>query len=281
MKARKLMAAAVLAVVASGQAFAQTTTTTASNVSSSSIVNTYRALKEGPLDMSFFVEAANQGGSKEITGYTNTNIVYLGYRFTSTDSLQLENRWVVDAPNGADSDTQFARSVVKYKRSGILNEKDNGINLSAALERRFYPEQEYRQSKNTDGLNRASVSASKSFGDLGLASTFYYATNDVRDQANHSTQRNYLYLVTSQSYDLGRNFSTGFTQEFFKDNNRKDKGETTNIALTLEIGNQLTPDLYVGATVAGSPVLAKDEWIVDSQWAKNLTYAVNMSITAF
>ena len=60
-----------------------------------------------------------------------------------------------------------------------------------------------RAQSNTYGLNRLSVSASRTINDkLSVGATAYVALMDLKDKSNADTSRNYYYLVLTETVAL-------------------------------------------------------------------------------
>jgi hypothetical protein len=51
--------------------------------------------------------------------------------------------------------------------------------------------------------------------------------------------------------------------------------------LTAELGKQFTPDIYLGASIAGEPVANTLDWGSDAKWVSKFTYGINLNIVAF
>jgi hypothetical protein len=225
----------------------------------------------------------HQGTTDTYTGYSQTNIAYLTYNITDNDSVRLETRVSISNPNGEVADTSFSRSVLKYKRANILTQDKNGINLSAAFEKRYLPNTEARNASNTYGLNRLSVSASRTINDtLSVGATAYVALSDLKDKSNVETSRNYYYLVLTETVSLPYDVSLTFVEEVFKNNNKQNSEEYNSFDLTAEFSRSLTEKVGSAFYVAGTPISStSDSWAVNSDWTKNLRYGVSFTYSAF
>ena len=71
---KRILVSAIAGLALSATAMAAGTSTGSSNVSTSSLTNTYRALKESPLGFRVLVDMSTQGETTKITGYDHTNI---------------------------------------------------------------------------------------------------------------------------------------------------------------------------------------------------------------
>ena len=92
-----------------------------------------------------------------------------------------------------------------------------------------------RNSSNTYGLNRLSVSASRTINDkLSVGATAYVALHDIKDKSNLETNRNYYYLVLTETVSLPYDVSLTFVEEVFKNNNKTNAGEYNSFDLTAE-----------------------------------------------
>ena len=277
MKLRNLISLALVLTALSTNTMAQSvqTSTTKSNDLFSKIAE--------KTSLFLFLGLDAQGTTDTYTGYTQTNIAYLSYNITDNDSLRLETRVSINNPNGQKADTTFSRSVLKYTRSGILNQDKHGINLKAAFEKRYLPDTEMRNGSNTYGLNRLSVSASRTINDkLSVGATAYVALSDLKDKTNVETSRNYYYLVLTETLALPYDVSLTFVEEFFKNNNKQNSNEYNSFDLTAEFSKSLTDKMGTAFYVAGSPIASTtNSWEVNSDWTKMLRYGVSFTYSAF
>ncbi len=255
---------------------------TSSNLSTSTLGSTYKSLKEGPLDLSFYLDVGNtRDAANETNGILHTDMAYLSYKLTANDSIKLENRVTIANAQNADAVSTFARTVLSYKRSNILTEKDHGVGLSAQFEKRYVPDAETRAKSNKYGLNRLSVTAVKNVGPVSFANTLYFAANDIRNKTNLATDRTYVYGAFTQSLALPSDFSLSLTEEILKNNNPLNTSEVRDVTATMALEKQITPEFSAGLSVAGQMVSNTVDWSINRNWSDQLTYGMNLSITAF
>ncbi|MFT6069198.1 MAG: hypothetical protein ACJAT2_000325 [Bacteriovoracaceae bacterium] len=246
-----------------------------------------KMLRRSPLGLSLLhaVDAKKKAGSNKTVGSAQTHIAYLKYQLTPNDRLQLETRYTANkTADMKEADHSFARSVIKYTRSGILNQAEHGINLSMNLEKRFYPDKDIRNSTNQYGLNRLSASMSRSFGAVNLSGTFYGAVRDRIDTSDHSTSTHYGYAVLRQSYSINDSWSVTLTEELFQSYNKNQdnlRGGQGNVDMTLGLGNQLSPSVYAEVSVGGAPFQAYDGKLIASNWTQGFNYGAYVYWSAF
>lgn len=252
-----------------------------------------KMLRKSPVGLSLLhaVDAKKKANSNKTVGSKQTHIAYLKYQITKKDRIQLSTR--VTAEKTADmkeTDHSFARSVLKYTRSGVLNQNDHGINLSLNLEKRFYPDHELRQQINQYGLNRISASMSRNFGAINLSGTLYGAIRDrinkkvLDEDTNNYNATHYGYLVLTQSYSISDSWSVALTEGFFQNygwNSEKHRGGQGSVDLTLEVGKQLSPSVYAGVSVSGSPFQPYDGKLIANNWEQGFGYGANVYWSAF
>ncbi|MBT7609777.1 MAG: hypothetical protein HN576_08470 [Bacteriovoracaceae bacterium] len=294
---KKTIAATILGLALAGSALGAESAATNTTTANASV---WQKLKESPASLNILSATdATKNSDHKINGVSMTNIVYLGWKLSEKDSLRLENRWSTSKKWQAatkeerEMDTTMSRQVIKYSRSGILNQKDHGVNVKAALEGRYYPDHDMRVSKNSYGLVRPSVSVSRSFeSGLSLSNTLYYAKNLNIKTKEHGTTVDYLYLVLSQSYSFTDKLSLSLTEEFFHaykkgrkylkaDSNGKAIRDIENVSISMELGYQFNPSIYGGVSVASSPFVAHDQRTTAVDWAKDLGYGFNVYMSAF
>ncbi len=277
MKIRNMLSKALLLSVLSLNVVAQSVST--STTSSSDLLSKI-AEKTSLL---LFLGLDHQGTTDTYTGYGQTNIGFLTYNITDNDSLRLETRVSINNPNGQEAETSFSRTVLRYRRSNILTQDKHGINLSASFEKRYLPDAAMRTASNTYGLNRLSVSASRTINDkLSVGATAYVALSDLKDKSNVETSRNYYYLVVTETLALPYDVSLTFVEELFKNNNKQDSGEYNSFDLTAEFSKSLTDKVGSAFYVAGTPISSTtDSWKLNDKWTKNLRYGVSFTYSAF
>ena len=77
------------------------------------------------------------GTTDNIDGISQLNIVNLYYTISDKDSLRWQNQVTGTFQPDTDTNLTHSKSILKYTRSGILNQADHGINMSAAFEKRY------------------------------------------------------------------------------------------------------------------------------------------------
>jgi len=279
--------AALVGLTMGGFAGAATTSASAptgqSALSTSSIANTWKALQDSPLSFSLLADTAStRDDDNKITGISSTDIAYIGYKFNADNSMKLENRWVYTNAQQKDSTTTFSRTVLSYKRSNLLTEKDNGVSLSLTGELRYVPDAVSRVKGNSPGLYRAVVGLSKSVGALDLAASTYIAKLFVRDSSIKTKTDNYIELVASESYNFNDTFSAYFSQDAYLQNTQANVNEARSLTLETGIGHNVMKDLSLSYYVGASPIDRADStWQRDNEWLKKYYLGLTVSLTVF
>jgi hypothetical protein len=251
-----------------------------------------KMLRKSPVGLALLhaVDARKKDSSNKTVGHKQTHIAYLKYQITPKDRVQLETRYTSEkTADMKEADHSFARSVIKYTRSGILNQNDHGLNLSMNLEKRFYPDKDIRNAINQYGLNRLSASMSRSFGAVNLSGTIYGAVRDriekrKVDKKGNETGSHYGYIVLTQSYSINDSWSVSLTEEFYQAYNKNAenlRGGQGNVDLSMEVGKQLSPSVYAGVSVGGTPFKAYDGKLIASNWTQGFSYGANVYWSAF
>lgn len=256
-----------------------------------------KALKASPVGLSILhVVDAKTIGDNKIAGNKQTHIAYLKYQINKKNRLQMSNRVTRDSKPNTEADYSYARMVLKYTRSGLLTQAKHGINLSANLEKRFYPDKELRNAINQYGLNRVSASMSRNLGKVNLSATVYGAIRDRKNKKEleenlnpnaplgNSVSTHYAYIVMTQSYSFTDDWSLSITEELFQnyswndDSYRQGQG---NVDISMELGHQITPAVYAGVSVSGAPFQAYDGKLIAESWGKDLGFGANVYWNAF
>lgn len=246
-----------------------------------------KMLRNSPVGLSLLhaVDARKKANSNKTVGHKQTHIAYLSYKITPKDKIRLETRYTsAKTADMKEADHSFARSVIKYTRSGVLNQNDHGLNLSLNLEKRFYPDKDIRNSINQYGLNRVSASMSRSFGAVNLSGTIYGAIRDRINTSDKSTQTHYGYIVLTQSYSINDSWSVSLTEELYQGYNKNQenlRGAQDGVAMTMEVGKQLSPSVYAGVSVSGTPFAPYDGKLIADNWTQGFGYGANVYWSAF
>lgn len=285
----KTIAAAILGLALTGSAFGAESAATTSTTQAS----TWQKLKESPASLSIYASVGTEkDDDQKINGATSTNMVYLGWKLSDKDSLRLENRWATKKLWGASTkearatDTSFKRTVLKYSRSGILNQKDHGINLKAALEARYLFDHDARVGGNNYGLIRPSISASRSLTNgINLSATLMYAKKLTIKSKEQGTNVDYLLLLLSQSYSFTDKLTLTLSQDLFhsykKGRQYNGVNDYSDIVVGSELGYQFTTAFSGAISVSGTPFVAHDQRTTAANWAKELSYGANVYISVF
>ncbi|HAZ14857.1 MAG: hypothetical protein A2X86_21000 [Bdellovibrionales bacterium GWA2_49_15] len=281
MKKQLLVSAMGLALTVS--ALAQGTTGQTS-VSTSSIGNTWNALKESPLSLSIAIESdtTRNEETKKIDGVTQVNAAYLGYKFSPNDSMTLENDYNFVKQQNTDASYSYDRINLGYSRKNILTEADHGVAMKATVDVRYRPQGSVRVATNSYGQARVSANFSKNIGPVSLSMTNYYARPQRINTADTKTTSTWEHYLV-QTYNITDTLGLSLAQDIVMRNNPGNEGELKTADLYLDLGKSLTPDFSIGAFVSGSPVASKDRWVTTPDWEKseNLTYAAYLSLTVF
>lgn len=243
MSMKKIVALTAMAAGLTAQAASTSTSTT-------SLSNLYQKLKESPVSFDLLSETATVRGQE---GFTNTTIGYIGYKLTDVDSLKMENRVTFNRFEGSES-TRFSRWVLSYNRGKLLTQDKHGVNMSAKLEQRIYPDADMRGELNQNGLTRASVKLSRSFGDVfSLSGTLYGAVTQRRDKDLGKTTKSYTYASIVENFQITDKWYVAFIQEPYI-GKRTNGTQSANIYNVLETGYQVTPELLAAVYTANTLV---------------------------
>ena len=287
----KKLAAAIFTLGLSSTAFGASTATSTADAS------LYQKLKDSPASLRLYTNFETSRDKKaKINGTTNTSMLYVGWKFSDTDKIRLENRLVTKRSfTGEDRETKYdvSRQVIKYTRSGILSQDKNGIDLSANAELRYHPNSTTRDAKNRYGHGRLSVGVGKDFGKFNLGSSLFYARNILKKEGVLGTARDYWLLVTAQTYSFTDKLSLSFSQEWYHGNtigtkafqaNKKgiDKLRDANeVYAHLETNYVFNKVLTGGLAVGATPLASNDGRTFVKHLEEKLIYNVNLNISAF
>tara|TARA_R110000868_G_scaffold242548_1_gene498086 strand:- start:59017 stop:59847 length:831 start_codon:yes stop_codon:yes gene_type:complete len=238
----------IVALTALAASFGAQAASTSASTSTTGIGSIYQQLKESPLSLDLLTETATARGTD---GFTNTSIGYLGYKLTDVDSLKLENRMTFNQVKGSE-DSYWSRTVLSYNRGKILTQAENGINLSAKIEQRFYPSETIKDKTNQTGLTRISAKTSYAFNDLfSVGATLYAAKTQRIDKNNGKTTDSYVYGSFSENFQINDKWYVSFIQEPYI-GTRVNGTKSANIYNVVETGYQVTPELLAAVYTANT-----------------------------
>tara|TARA_B100000925_G_scaffold290909_1_gene277319 strand:+ start:11324 stop:12172 length:849 start_codon:yes stop_codon:yes gene_type:complete len=222
------------------------------------------------------------GTTDNIDGVSQLNIVNLYYTISDKDSLRWQNQVTGTFQKDVDTNFTHAKTILKYTRSGILNQEEHGLNMSAAFEKRYITDPSARVDGNAYGHNRLSTSFSRKVNDkFSLGATMFLALNDIRDSKVKTTTRNYFLGILSQSLSLPKNLSLTFFQEVFKANNSIDLDESASMTFNVDLSGSATEKLGYNFTVYSTPLSGKDNLKYQDDFYENLTYEFGLNYRAF
>ncbi|MBI2520787.1 MAG: hypothetical protein HYV97_10235 [Bdellovibrio sp.] len=259
-------------------------TTGQATVSTSSLVNTWNALKESPLSLLLIMDSGptiNQETVK-VDGVTQEYDAFIGYKLSDNDSIKIHNAYLYEKRADTEAFSDFERINVGYTRSNILTEDKHGMGLSATVDARYRPTGYRRDYTNSYGQGRVSTKISKKMGAAGLSVTSYYARPQRLNKTDDMTTSTWENTV-AQTYDFTDTLSLYMHQDFYLRNNPANKGEGKTLEVLVDLSKSITPDFSIDGYVKGLPINKKDHWDVDAHWtrAENLTYGLALNLTVF
>ncbi len=287
MKKQLMVSAMGLALTATALAqgtTGSTATTGQTNVSTSSIANTWKALQDSPLSLTLAIESDSTRNeeTKKLDGVSQVNATYLGYKLSPNDSITLENDYNFKKQKGTDATYSYERINFGYTRKNILTEADHGVGLKVTADVRYRPEGAVRVATNSYGQARVYANLSKTIGPVSLSATSYYARPQRINTADTKTTSTWEHYLV-QTYNITDTLGLSLAEDIVMRQNPAHTGELKTADLYLDLGKTITPDFSVGGFIEGSPVASRDRWVTDPNWSKseNLTYALYMSLTVF
>ena len=271
-------------------AFAQTTSTATTTEA--------KAKEKSPFSLRLIDQIGTQISEGKNAGFTNDLYITPGYKINDKYSMNFDNMMRTAYSRSSEEATnQYYYSTLNLYRSGILSQKEHGINLSANARVRAYVHAAVNNIGSTPGYGRVGMTASRSLTDsLSATLSTQYAVY-ARDNAKASTSSSYLYPYFILSYSANDKLSFGATLEYiriFKKGTGEmvtdKKGKTSKVYdvesldLTLEAGYQFTPKFNLSASVGSNLMTSHDK--VDqldnfADLAKNFNYAVTGVFSVF
>lgn len=292
MKKTLLAMSCILAAI-STTVFAQTDTTAAAvtpseSTSTSNISDFYSRLKNGPVHLSLLsgVETmkTKEGEHYVYDGFSTFHLATLSGSLSDRDSLSATAYYRTDDPQNEAGTQEWYRAYITYNHK-FLKQADVGFDLKGEMYFRYMPTYARRARSNNNAMVRPAVSVSRAFDNgLYLSSKLHYAhyipKSGKADLEGRGTS--YIYLITSQAYNITEKLSISFLQEWAHYYNKgTTEQEAGDLIGSLELGYQLHPQVYVGVYTTGFMMREHDDRFMSEDWSRQLTYGFNTSLTIF
>jgi hypothetical protein len=296
---KSLAALATLALSLS--AMAQETTTTPVNVTESS-TSFYDTLKKGPIHFGGYIDLSSGSDGTRSTRIKSIGEIVSGTvraKLTDKDSLSFATRFTgttftrkdIDAKGNQDKNSfRWERSVLGYKRSGLLQQANHGIDLSLGVESRLWGDNN-RTRAQAYGHNRLVMGIDHKFNNLfsismtNLAALYMGHANGKA--YNPGSSKSYYGTYIAESFSFNDFYTMTFAQEYTYFN-RRDKNTNQSLVLyfnhNFNINSAFNVDLYAQT----SELFANNESgkeikssLNGNDWEKNLSAGVTFNFNAF
>lgn len=209
---KKMMTALMLLAAFTAQAEDTTTTAATSPASSTTpIGNILAKIKSAPVSVDWLLDSYAK--SNRADGVSAENYFYIGYKIDKYHKVTVTPILTTDAEKAQRAQdqihTKYLQTDLTFKRSSILTQDKNGVNLSASLGSSFYKDNEFDKNLET-GVNfsrhHLSLSASRSIGNFSFSSGLAaYVYN--RNTGSVKSTRNYSTLSFTPTYSFNDNLS--------------------------------------------------------------------------
>lgn len=271
-------------------AYAQTTTTT----STASTEEAVKKVEKSPFGLRLIDQIGTDYGDGKLAGLGNDLYITPSYKINDKWSMNFDNllQQYYDKEAGEVSN-QYTYATLNLYRSGLLNEKEHGVSLSANARYRLYVKRLVDE-HTTPAYGRVGLTVSKSFTPKFNA---YLSTQFAvyqRTTGGEGMSATYLYPILGLSYSISDKWSVGLTGEYLKyfsknEGQRYSSGknlgkmiyDNEQAFLTLEAGYQATSKLGIGASIAGKIGDAHDGVNQFDDLHKNLNLSVSATYTVF
>ena len=157
--------------------------------------------------------------------------------------------------------------------------------MSFIFRQRFYPANysKIKEKGQAYGYTRPGVVISKSLTDsLSFSMASMFAVYQ-RSSAAPNLGKNYLYFTPTLAYQINSKWSVSMLNELIHINRVGDvsSGDLTNLDSTFTLGYSLSDSVSLGFNV-GVPILrAHDGQILAENTARNMSYSIDATISAF
>ncbi|RLA65856.1 MAG: hypothetical protein DRQ88_04265 [Epsilonproteobacteria bacterium] len=255
----------------------------------SSTFDLWNGLKKSPLGFSIVNEFATQSASNNtgINGFYNELTPYLSYKLTGKDSLRFNTSVIISdnyrAANELNADVAWGGATLRYKRSKILTEDKNWLNMSAEI--RFNLDADF----NNDESNKIGSTSFRTnltrtiMAGLELNTELRY-DEYLRKSSSAKLKRRKLAATINPSYVFAKDWyvlpSLAFKYEI--------QGETANkaykknkVTFAPEIGYQVMKDLAVAVYWEATPFKSHDGELFAKNWGKNAMLAAYLDYKFF
>lgn len=266
--------------------------TAAAATSQTNQVNFYEKLQDSPLKLNL----VNAIGRDFVDSAKTDNTLYttLSYKIDSKNKVSLYNKFSSEfQDHNAQKNTHESKRVsLKYKRSKVLEEKENFVDLALGGEFRVYTNDADRDEHGMYSLFKVTADASKTLGDIGATFHLAYGQTQLKDKNALGKIKNYVNVVLGQSYSISDSLTFGLVQDMIQINSTQDgsinsKGKKVYSPFSMDFSAGLTYTVNefvsVGTSVATTIFSSNDQrFLASATDLKNAaSYELAISINAF
>ena len=280
----------LISLLLSASLSAQETTRSANTTESTfSFSNLWNALKKSPLGFSITNEFSTEsaGNNTGINGFQNELTPYLSWKLSSKDALRFNTSLIIRdsyrAAKDLKADVALGETTLRYKRSKILTEDANFLDMSAEIRFNLDPNFNKDDSKKI-GSTSFRTNLNKTFVEGMELNTELRYDEYLRKTSNLKLKRRKFVATLNPTYTFAKDFyvlpSFGFTYEI--------KGEKTNkvykkskATFSPEVGYQVMKNLSVAVYWEANPFKSHDGEFFAKNWGKNGTLAAYLDYKFF
>ena len=234
-----------------------------------------QSLKDSPFG--FTINSFNESSIASGNEYMGNHRFYLNYALSERDTLTSESRYYYTLNKG-DGSGYLNRTVLRYRRSKILEHDTHGFDLNAMVEKRFHvnsvAKRRYRGSNGHTGVGFDTLRRS---GQWVFVQGYEFYSKEAIDRNRTGAPTTGHYAFFGQDYVINDTWTVGLFTELVGDHYYKGNAFYQAIVYPT-VTHNIVPDLTARYYIAGVPFVSGDDQVAAQNWEQQL--ALGLWITA-
>ena len=236
-----------------------------------------QSLKDSPF--SFTINTFNESSIGSGGEYSGNHRFYLNYALSDKDTITSETRYYNSLDNGAKSD-QLNRTVLRYRRSKILEHDTHGFDLNAMIEKRFYVKGRVRSRYQANGHTGIGFDTLRRNGRWIFVQGYEFYNKEALDSNRMGAPMVGHYGFLGQDYVVNDTWTVGLFTELVGDHYNERNARYQAIVYPT-VTHNIIPDLTARYYIAGVPFQSGDGQTMAQDWERELMLGLWITARVF
>jgi hypothetical protein len=243
------------------------------SISEISIIST---LKKSGVGISFYDEVKTTTMENKVNGVLNKTLIYLNYKPSPIDLIRITGGFNQGFNNTTTTETAPEPSSIRYKRSKILSEEKNWVNLNSEVRVYMFPT-DLRDTRKQDGYFQLNSILSRKIKETFSINLLLIMDQFLRNSSDPKIARSRMTFILDPSIEISDKIS--FTPEICQTQKfMGNKGRTYTTSFTptfdYDLSSQASVQLYWDSTplVSGDTLTLAKNWFENGVLGFNITY---------